>query len=616
MTIYKTSLLVLIFVSFTTLFAQEDNISNMYRLGKTFEQSGDFEKAKEIYQQIHEIQPWNTTYLQSLNEVYIKLKEYDKSISLLENQIEESPANVNLYGILGNTFYTKGDTSKAYDIWNEGLASANNPVTGYRVIINYALQNRAFNKAIEYLKEGKKATDNHNIFALDLARVYSMTMNFEKAAYEYCEIIKEDPTRVQTVIGSMNQYLNRSTAIEQTINAVKEYSEEHDVAGIYQLLIHLYKLNNNYDEAFNFVVKLERTSDIDGKEYFKFAREALNENKYEAASKAFQKIIDEYPNSNLVPSSRIGYAKTFESSVDEKRNDLIDNWKPFSKPTVVLEKEYNEVIQSYESIIKLYSNSDLNNEAFFRIAEVYFHKLNNPETAKEYYSKIIENNSVAQYKVESNLQLAEIEIQSGDLTSAEKRLKTVLADKKMVDQFKSEINLLLGNLYFWKGKYKQSTEFLSQVTNNLFDDNANDALKLLTIIGTLQKDSVNLSKFATAELLAYQNKFDSAATEYNKLKSNQNIIISEFSKLREAQMLIANNQHNEALKILDESSKLGMFAADAEFLKGEIKFFVLKDYPAALTAYRNVLDNYSNSLYFDRSRERIETINELENKSI
>lgn len=612
---YRNSFLV-IFVLLTTLVAQQDNISNLYRLGKTFEQSGDFEKSKEIYEQIHEIQPWNTTYLESLNEVYIKLKEYDKSISLLEKQIEENPANVNLYGILGNTYYTKGDTTKAYDVWNKGLASANNPVTGYRVIINHALQNRAFDKAIEYLKEGKKATDNHDIFALDLARVYSMTMNFERAAYEYCEIIKEDPTRVQTVIGSMNQYLNRSTAIEQTINAVKEYSEKHEVTGIYQLLIHLNKLNNNYDEAFNFVVKLEETNDIDGKEYFKFAREALNENKYEAASNAFQKIIDEYPNSNLVPSSRIGYAKTFENSIDEKRNRLIDNWKPYSKSAVVLDKEYNDVIKSYKTIIGLYSNNDLNNEAFFRIAEIYFHRLNNPDAAKEYYLKILKNNSVAQYKAESNLRLSEIEILLGKLASAEKRLEEVLDDTKIVDQFKSKINLLLGNLYFWKGEYKQSTKFLNKVTNNLFDDNANDALKLLTIIGTLQKDSVNLSSFAAAELLAYQNRFDSAAIEYNKLKSNKNIIISEFAKLREAQMLIASNEYNEALKILDESSKLGMFAADAEFLKGEIKFFALKDYPGALTAYRNVLDNYSNSLYFDRSRERIKTINELENKSI
>ncbi|KUG24825.1 hypothetical protein ASZ90_005348 [hydrocarbon metagenome] len=59
-----------------------------------------------------------------------------------------------------------------------------------------------------------------------------------------------------------------------------------------------------------------------------------------------------------------------------------------------------------------------------------------------------------------------------------------------------------------------------------------------------------------------------------------------------------------------------MFNADILYLLGEIKFYALKDYDGALSAYRNILDNYSNSLYFDKSRQKIEFINELKNRPI
>ncbi len=601
---------------FALVITAQDNLSNMYRLGKTFEQAGQFERAKEIYKQIHEKQPWNTTYLESLNEMYIRLKEYDKSIRLIDKQLKENPQNVSLYGMLGNTYYTTGDTTKAFEIWNEGLASANNPTIGYRVIINFALQNRAFKKAIEYLKEGQKVSGENDIFSLDLARVYAMTMNFDKAAVEYSKIIVEDPTKLQIVIGNMNQFLNRASAIDETINAVEEFSEENESPAIYQMLIHLYKMDNNYDKAFEYVSKLEAAKELFGKEYFNFARQALNENKFDISAKAFQKLINEYPDSPLVPSSRIGYAKTFEKSLDQKRDSVINDWKPISKPEVVFSKEYQDVIDSYKKIIDLYPSADLINEANFRIANILYSRLNKPKEAEDYFKLVEQNKITSQFFIESNLKLAEIDIKNDEIRSAEDRLKKISDEPRIVDQLKSETNLLLGKIYFWQGNYKKSSQILSKVTNNLLDDNANDALQILTLIGTLKNDSTNLVKFANAELLIFQNKFDSAVTAYEMLLKNSNMIISEFARFRKAQVLTALDKYNEALSILDDSGKLGMFAADAQFLNGEIKFFALKDYPSALAAYRNVLESYSNSLYFDKARERIEYIQELENKSI
>lgn len=612
-------IILLVLFSCSIVTAQDTNLSNMYRLAKTFEQSGEFEKAKKIYEDIYEAQPWNVTFLESLNNIYTVLKEYDKSIDLLKGKIESDPANVNYYGLLGNTYYTLGDTLNAYKAWEDGLANSKNNMAAYRSIINYSLQNRAFKKTIEFLKKGKALQNNSDVFSLDLARVYSMTMNFEKAAIEYCKIVKSDPTKDQIVFRNMIQFLTRPQAIDETINAIENYVQEEKVPEIYRILIQLYELKDDFVNAFEYVIKLESENDADGKEYFKFAQQSLGNYKYNIAAEAFEKLIEEYPNSPLVPPSRIGYAKSFELSLNSKRDSLIGFWKPYSKTEVFFESEYNKAIESYKRIYELYSNSDIKNEAKFRIGEIYLEKLNQPDTAIQYYYEILNSNAVSQFLFKSKLRIAEIFIREDNIDSAEAELLEILKNFNLPEDFKSEVNLLLGKAYFWEGKFEQASAKLSEVSKNLFDDNANDALQLMTIVNTLKKDSTSLAEYAEADLLAHQERFNDAAVKFEKLTGSQNPIISELAGLKYAQILIAEGKYNSALEALVKSGKessLNMFGADFQYLTGEIKLYAFKDYEGALKAYRNVLENYGNSLYFDKSRQKIEYINEEKKKSI
>lgn len=608
-----------IVLSCSIIFAQNDNLSNMHRLAKTFEQSGEYEQAEKIYEDLYKAQPWNTSFLESLNNVYIALKKYEKSIELLNEKIKSEPANVNLYGILGDTYYTQGDTTKAFQTWDEGINAAKRNFVGYRVIVNHTLQNRAFNKAIKYLKEGKKKTNNPEVFALDLARVYSITMNFEKAALEYCMLVQKNPSMSNVVLTNMSQYLTRSQAVDETIQIVEDFADNNSEAEIYRILIHLYKLKGDYQNAMIVVEKLETEVADDGKELFKFAKETLNAGEYDIASKAYEELINKFPNSPFVPAARIGYAKSFEQSINSRRDSLVENWKPYYKAEVFFEDQYKEIIQSYQKIGEIYSNNDIKSEALFRIADIYYEKLNDPDTAVKFYEEVLNNNAISQFQFDSRLKIAEINIRDGRINEAENEIKLTIENFNLPDELKSKANLLLGKVYFWKGNFTAALEKLTEVTQNLFDDNANDALQLATLISTLKQDSTNLVNYSAAELLAFQQKYSEAEEKFMALINNQNPIVSELAGLKYGQVLIAQGKYNVALEELNktiEESSLNMFEADILYLIGQVKFYALKDYDGALKAYTNVLENYSNSLYFDNSRKKIEYINELKKKSI
>lgn len=618
MKVYKL-FYIFIFLPFLIGYSQEAKLSNMFRLAQTFEQSGEFEQAKSIYEDLFKSQPNNPTYLEALNNIYILLKDYDKSIQLLTNIVSSKPQNVNYYGMLGNTYYTKGDTTKAFETWEKGLDISRGNTAVYRAIINYTLQNRAFNKAIEYLNQAKNSGSDTYVFSLDLARVYAMTMNFEKAAFEYCEIIKNDPTLVQMVIGNMSAFLTRPTALTESISSVKSYYTQNNIPELNSLLIHLYKMNGDYKSAFEHVVKLEEESNKNGREFFQFAQQALIEKKFDVASMSFEKLIEEFPKSPLVPSSRIGYAKAFEQSIISKRDSTIENWKPFSNAEVVFTDDFIKAINSYKTILELYPNDDIKGEALYRIGEIYHYYLDNPDSAKSYYKQVIGSRTFAQIIHSANIRIAEIELRNGENESATSRLETIAKSSNISEQYKSEASLLLGKLHFWNGQFKQASSSLSSVTKNLLDDNANDALQIQTLIGTLKSDSANLATYSKAEYHSFNKKFDEAAELYDQLRNGSNPILKELAGLKYAYVLIAQDRYTAALEILKktkETSTIKMFEPEIEYISGEIKLFAIKDYEGAQTAYRNILDNYSNSLYFDKSRQKIEFINELKNKTI
>ena len=139
-----TYLLILFSVS---ICLAQNGLNNKYRLARTYEQNGQLQKAKSIYQELNTAKPNNNQYSNALNSIYIKLKEYENSINFLQEKIRLNPNDVSTYGMLGATYYLQGNTEKAIESWDDGVITNNNALINYSIIANFAIQNRAFEPA-------------------------------------------------------------------------------------------------------------------------------------------------------------------------------------------------------------------------------------------------------------------------------------------------------------------------------------------------------------------------------------------------------------------------------------------------------------------------------------
>ncbi len=592
---------------------------NRYKLAQSYERNGEFEKAKIIYIELSKIQSWNNKYFEGLNNVYLRLKEYKSSIDLLNEKLKETPNDINKLGMLGSTYYVMGDSEKAFEIWDQVLEVDTAPIIKYRIAANYAIQNRAFDKAIEILKLGNVKSKDPKLFLFDLANLYSITMKFGKAAEEYCNLLQEQPNQLGTIKSRLIKYFNTHNAIDETIGIVKLYTEKNETVFL-DLLSYLYIQNGSYQQAFETIIILNDKLNNEGLEIFTFAQDAFRDGEYEVSSKAFELIVKKYPRSPYYSLSKLGFAKTLEAKINEEFENKNIKWKPYKKIDTSGSFKYQKVINAYNKLINNFNDGEIKNEALYRIGIIKFGKMYHFDAADNLFKSILLNSYQSKFTVLALDKLSEIAIIKDSLDKSEEYLNNIITNKKTFPLIRNKAVYKKAKISFWKGDFERALNYLNSVTKNLSDDMANDAIELSIIINTLKTDSLSLIKYANADFLTERRSFEDAALEFRYLaESSSLILVKELANFKFAEIMISLDKYPLAMEILENISDKelsSVYADKSLFLLANCYQFGIGNLEKAKQAYEKLLANFPNSLYLDKARERLSAIKLNESTSI
>jgi len=604
--------IIVAFIIFSALcFAQLNNeLNNFYMLGQNYEQAGELEKAKSIYEDLYKKQPHIYQVFDALNRIYILLKAYNSSEKVINDQINYSPQNITLYGMLGTTYYLMGDENKAFKTWDDALNTFPKNAANYRTFANYAIQMRTFNKAIEYLKKGEEIADDPKYFSYDLANIYALTMQYKDAAKEYCSILSKDPKQINAVQARIFSYINKPEALKSTIEVFKDYSGNENNPGFDNILGRLYIENKSYQEAFDTYKEIDSRSKIHGAELFNFAKLAYDDDQYKVAADAFNYILDNYPGSPFASRAKLGYAKTLEASLISK--DTVDDWKSFHFINSGKTTDEEKVISAYLDLTKIYPNSEVGYEAYLHAGRIRLYRQNDLSDAEKYFEEVIKETPSSQYGAAAYAEMGKINLLKGNLDSAELNYSKILGNNKLSIESRNYAAYQLSKINFYKGNFINAKKILDPVFNDLKDNSANDAIEFSFILNISLKDSADLVIFSSAEFLAEQQKFQAAADKYKIIAQNpQAFLLQGISQFREAQMELALNNYNKSLNLLQNIANEGeknIYADKALYLIGKIYQFSLNETNKAVEAYEKLLEKFPNSLYLDEVRNQIKIL--------
>jgi tetratricopeptide (TPR) repeat protein len=593
--------------------AQVD-INNKIMLAQSFEQAGDYDKAIMLFEEIYDLQPQNYQVFESLNRVYVQSKKYDSSVRIIEQRIKINPQDINLFGMLGTTYYLMGDEKKCYDTWEDGLKILPENQLQYRIISNYAIQRRAFDKALDFLKRGKAISQNPEMFSYDLANIYSLTMQFKEAAEEYCFILNIQPAQLSVVQDRILSYSNKHGALSQTIEVFENWNKGDNISFEY-LLARLYIEEKSFDKAYHLYLEIDERQQNKGSELYNFAQLVFNEGEYHLATKVYEEIIKKYPESPYSSGSKLGHVKTLEAILEKETTAANPLWKPFSEPIIADTIKTNTVIESFLELTNVYPNSEIAFESYFRVGKIYFTKLNKLDKAKKYFERTIKDASMSRFAVESSEQLGEIFLIEGNLAKAKESFERIISNGRATEENRNYANYQIARINFFDGKLAAAKSKLSNIISNLKDNSANDAIELSLLLNTASSDSSNLLKFGEAEFLTEQKEFAEASEKYRKIAVDPNaFILHHISKLREAEVELAMDNLDRSIELLEkitEEAEKNIYADNALYLLGNIYHYAKKNYPKAIECYELLLAKFPNSLYKDESRN---AIIELKNK--
>ncbi len=601
---YKKLLVILLSIP-VFLSAQNDpTLQQRYMLGQGYLQAGQLEKAKSIYEELYNKDQNNFQYFEALNSVYLQLKDYQGSIRVIQDRMQKITPDAGMYGLLGSTYYLMGNTEEAYKVWDEGLQKLPPDPMKYRIISNYVLDRRDFDKAIEILKKGKDESKEPLIFSFQLADLYALTMRFTEAAEEYVFILNQNPQQVSSVQNKVFNYINKPDALPKTIEVFENNAGDNQ--GIRYLLARLYVENKSYQKAFDLYLDLDKEFKKQGVDLVRLADLLYSEGNYKTAEKFYTEIIDRYPGSSVVSSAKLGYAKTLEAQIEQNTGE---NWKPYHAFNSVSPDKIDEIVSAYNEIISQFPNSDVALESYLQLGNLKLYSQGDLTGAGEYYNKIISKAPFSSFGVPAELASGKIEIIKGNLDAAAEHFEKVSKRQKVPEDQLNSSKYLLARIDFYKGNFKEAKNQLVQILNNLGDNYANDAIELSLLLNTTVNDSSELVRFADAEFLADQKKFKEAAEKYHLVAQNPKaFMLKNIAELREAEMELAAGNNDKSLVMLEnisgEESK-NIYADKALYLLGNIYEFGLNDPPKAIEKYEELLAKYPSSLYLDDAREEI-----------
>ncbi len=594
-----------IVVLFQTLaFAQTpQQINERLRQAQSFERMGFFEQALGLYRPLFEQDPRNAAYYQGVKRSLLQLRRYDELLALIDRRLT-MVGDLNARVDRGDVLFKKGDEADALKYWQEVLQQA--PLRDTYATVAAALRdNNSYDEALKVYLAGREKLRDPSLFTLDLANLYELRLEFENAATEYVRLLQSDQRQFPLVQRRLLEMTNEYEVNANIVATIEKLLPNHPAAeGLHRLRASLFLQNKEYARAFNEYQTLERLANPAdkanaGNEIFNFAEEARRAEACEYAAQAYRLILNLEKSPYTFPAL-IGMGQCLRA-----------------------QGKYAEALEAFAQLLQKTGNNNRNPwtlRAWREQAEIYFTNLGDMSNAIEIYRRIYDaySDNALREKSEALFRLGDCYLIKGDLKGATNWYETARRFAAKSALIQDKINFSLARLEFFQGRFRPTLQLLETITNRPrareeeenqeeAESMVNDALELTLLIEANFADSAGaLLSYAHAEFLTTQQKRNAAIDSLQQLVQRfpQATLVPQ-AQFNLAALYTKEGKHSEAVTayrtILEKYSD-SVVGDRALFRLAVLTGEQLRDYQQAQKLFEQLLRDYPNSIFLDEAR--------------
>jgi len=565
---------------------------------------GDLEKAKDEFKKLAR----NKRNIPRIHETYFRLlltiEDFDEAEKYLGNVIKNYPDNFTYEVDLGVLYRTMNQEERANQLLDQVVIKVTNRSAldkrsnETRMLAQTFFEKNFRDKALDTYINGRSIMGQEDLFALDLARVYQLMNKKQPMISEYLNFSKNQPQNLNYVKNSLQRYLPEAEdldTLEMTLYTVIQ--KEAGNSTYNDLLVWTHLQQKNFPAALRQARALDKRLANNGDNIMNVGMISFRNNEYKTSKKAFDYIIEEFPES---PSKRLASRYLLLSE-----EEVLKNSYPIDSSAI------RDLISRYEVFISESRDVFSIMESQRRIALLQAFQLNEIEKAIETLTRMLKQ-QVGRHNV-----VAEAKMDLADIYLLNKEpWESILLYGQVERMFRDEplgymAKLKSAKLSYFKGDFELAQSNLDILKLATSREIANDALDLSILIKNntvFDSTDVVMQEYANIELMLFQNqkKQALAAMDSMLVKYNYHSIVDEVLYLQ-AQTELELGHIEKALLSLDKIKEAHYFEIlgdDALFLMGTIYQDSLGDNETAMGLFNDLLTKFPGSIYVAEARTR------------
>jgi len=561
---------------------------NDFLLAEKYYRDGEFQKATQLYKNLHSKNPFNTTYLKRLVNCYQETTQFKVAENLLVSSLTKNPNLVYLNVELGANFEKQKLSDQAKTYYDKAINSIDKNVGMGGYIGRLFKENSLLDYAIAAYKKTMLLNPNTN-YEFQIAQIYGEKGNFEKMFSAYVDLIDKNEKYLNTVQHYTSRYitddkLNNNNLLFKKALIRKSVSKPKDVWN--QLLSWLFVQQKEYSKAFIQEKALFKRNPKYIQNIISLGYNSFNSKAFETSKECFEFIIQNSPFINQKITANLYVAK------------------------IAIETNQPNVDQLFENIFTIYGKKPNTIEIQIAYADYLTFKKNLPEKAILILSEAMKISTSKFQKAEIKLKLGDVHVFIGNYNKAliyYSQVQTSIKNHPLAQKARFKV----AQTSYFKNDFKWAFAQLKVLKASTTQLIANDALDLFLVISDNQpKDSLDtgLKLYAKASLLAFQNKNRQAIDTLQKVVSTfKGQKIEDEALYKQANLYKKTHQFDSAInnyqKII-QLDKEGILADDAIYQLAELYELKLNNTEKASEYYQKIIFDHPSSIYLVEARKR------------
>lgn len=470
----KTSLSIFaVFILFALLpTVVKAQLGNEFQIANRLMKQQNYEAALPVFEKLVADNPSEFYFLERYLECFIQLKRYDDALNAI-SEIRPFPNLASQVKVLeGELYHYKGDTAKAYTIWDKNLAENTRSLQLYISTSNVMSDLKEFDKAVKVLRTAREVFNNPQLFYNDISTTLLQAGNYEGAVREWIAWLTAQPDQISNIQRTLLRFndplLNDITILEidDKLNEIPITNPAYST--LFRFQIWLLQENKLYRRAVASASAFENSTSNFNYSLFQLGRSLRRNKEFELAVTAFEYYIQK-AEGNVKWQSREELAKVYSEWAKQVEDFNLD----FTNQKNTL---FSKALEQINLIIQNAPNYRYISRVLLMKSEIVLDHLHDLDAATNILSRLRnlnkENESSEEFYIQGRIQLAnrEYSLARISLTKSNK-----LAE---IGELAEKTRYFLALTDFFSSDYEFATIQLKTLGRQNTSYYANDALEL------------------------------------------------------------------------------------------------------------------------------------------